>query len=861
MVFPNFPAIILLAPLLAALLIGLLARPLGAKVSRIGVAAEVAAFALSLAVLYEVTNNGPQVIHFLPARDGLLQFSLHIDRLAAVMLVHIAAITTLIHFFSLSYMRQEPGHVRYYSLLAFTTFILFAMVTSANLLLLFFCWQALSWLLPLLSTNNDHVPTQQGTFRTFIMQRAGDVAFLAGALLAYGFYGTFDLQQLFSRAAGAQYSVEIWPGGLAIHANTAITLLIFIGAMSKSAQFPFHIWLPDYLYAPTPVTALLHAGIINAGGFLLARLAPLYALSPTTLHWTFAVGMLTALLGSSMMLVQNDIKKTLGYSTIGQMGFMIMECGLGAYGLAIFHLIAHGLFKGTIFLNSGYLIHAARQEPRQPNQDQPVSSFEFSTLTWLTGFSTTLILPLVIVLAAHGILNIPLADSQGAAIFLFFGWATSAQAMLTLYRLRAVASWKVAVVMLTALFVVILTYLMAAESFTHFLYPGAGEVANHFRAGALPGIVFDLLVIAFALVIILGWILIYAASHGRTIQVPAWATTLQVRLYLLLINRLYLDTLSIWLRPHGAHLIASLDGSKMFPYLAALLAIGAGLLTIERWPELSMVQALQLLIAAFLLPLFPLHGVYGTALTRSPAAFATLLTIALPVIGAFGLADVAKDLPNEIRQFINLLAIAGVVYGSVKALAQVRIPELLAYASLAFFSVFWWHVTATGRFTVAAFVYVITVALLTAGMLRAWQLLRKRYGDLTIDRMHGLARPMPRFATMFALCVIAALSLPPITLIASHKEFAPMTAPAFPLALGVVLLSWFFASWYLFRMMQKLLFGTKHATIAYQDLRTGDIAFFVILLAILAMLSATPPVWLESEIFNNRQRSAMESRL
>ena len=136
--------------------------------------------------------------------------------------------------------------------------------------------------------------------------------------------------------------------------------------MSKSAQFPLHMWLPDSLYAPTPVHALLHAGIINAGGFLLARLAPLYALSPATLHLVFAVGMLTALLGSSMMLVQNDIKKTLGYSTIGQMGFMIMECGLGAYGLAIFHLIAHGLFKGTIFLNCGYVIHAARQEPRQP---------------------------------------------------------------------------------------------------------------------------------------------------------------------------------------------------------------------------------------------------------------------------------------------------------------------------------------------------------------------------------------------------------------------------------------------------------------------------------------------------------------
>ena len=179
-----------------------------------------------------------------------------------------------------------------------------------------------------------------------------------------------------------------------------------------------------------------------------------------------------------MMLVQNDIKKTLGYSTIGQMGFMIMECGLGAFGLAIFHLIAHGLFKSSIFLNCGYVIHAARQEPRQPRRDGANEPAEFSSLAWITGFATTLILPLIIVLAAHGILNIPLGDSQGTTIFLFFGWATSSQAILTLYRLRAVASWKVAVSMLCVLFIVVVTYLFAAESFTNFLFPAPGEVAQ-----------------------------------------------------------------------------------------------------------------------------------------------------------------------------------------------------------------------------------------------------------------------------------------------------------------------------------------------------------------------------------------------
>ncbi|MGH7873196.1 MAG: NADH-quinone oxidoreductase subunit 5 family protein, partial [Candidatus Binatia bacterium] len=523
MIFPNGPALILLAPLAAGLIIGVLGRSVGPKVVRIGVAAELMALVFSLVLLYEVTTRGPQTIDLPWWSDGILQFGMYIDRLSAVMLVHIAAISTLIHLFSIRYMQQERGYTRFHSFLAFTTFVLFGMVSSANILMLFAFWQLLSWLVPLLSFNYSHPPTVRGAFRTFIMQRFGDVAFLTAVVLAYHVYGTLDFRQLFARAAEVQTVFSVWPaGGLEMRAGTAITLLIFIGAMSKSAQFPLHMWLPDSLYAPTPVHALLHAGIINAGGFLLSRLAPLYALSPGTLHVVFTVGMLTAFLGSSMMLVQNDIKKTLGYSTIGQMGFMIMECGLGAYGLAIFHLIAHGLFKGTIFLNCGYVIHAARHEPRLPPKDTAVENGEFSNLTWLTGFITTLILPLIIVLAAHGALSLPLRDSQGTAIFLFFGWATSSQAILTLYRLRAAASWKVAVSMLFTVFLVVVTYLLAAESFSHFLFPATGEVIYHLRAAALPGLLFDLLVTAFALVIIVGWILIYAASHGRTFRTPQW---------------------------------------------------------------------------------------------------------------------------------------------------------------------------------------------------------------------------------------------------------------------------------------------------------------------------------------------------
>src|SRR5918992_3469110 len=199
--FSHYPVLILLSPLAAGLIIGLLGRAIGPRAARIGVAAEVISFALSLLVLYEVTTRGSQTIHLSPWNDGILQFGLHIDRLSSVMLVYIAAISILIHLFSIRYMQQDRGYTRFHSLLAFTTFVLFGMVASANLLMLFIFWQLLSWLVPLLSYNHSHPLTVRGAFRTFIMQRVGDVAFLAAVLLAYSSYNTLDFEELFFRAA------------------------------------------------------------------------------------------------------------------------------------------------------------------------------------------------------------------------------------------------------------------------------------------------------------------------------------------------------------------------------------------------------------------------------------------------------------------------------------------------------------------------------------------------------------------------------------------------------------------------------------------------------------------------------------
>jgi NADH-quinone oxidoreductase subunit L len=220
---------------------------------------------------------------------------------------------------------------------------------------------------------------------------------------------------------------------------------------------------------------------------------------------------------------------------------MIMECGLGAFSLAVFHLIAHGLFKATVFLNCGNVIGRARLEPHFPHAEQDPEEEPGSPLTWMTGFVTTLLIPLLILLLTHGVLDIPLLESQGTVIFLFFIWITSSQAILTLTRLRAVPSWKVSTAMLLTLLFVVFVYLFAVESFTAFLYPNPADVASYFKAAALPGRLFDMMIGAATLMTVLGWCYVYMRTHGRSFPVPSWIENIRIRLYVLFLNRLYVD--------------------------------------------------------------------------------------------------------------------------------------------------------------------------------------------------------------------------------------------------------------------------------------------------------------------------------
>ncbi len=255
----SLAILIPLLPLLAAIIVLACKPEREYTLAKLGVWPLAGAFLGAIVILVVVASSGPLHTRFYdPASVGnpALPLGFHIDRLSAVMMVLIAAVGTIIYRYSVNYMFQEAGYRRFLALVAFTTFVLLCMVSSANLVMLFIFWQLLSYLLYLLAHNLNHAATLEGAFRTFTLLRIGDAAFLGGIVLAHSLYGTIEFEELFARAAEQPVILSPLPG-VEVSGPTAVTLLIFIGAMSKSAQFPLHIWLPRSLYAPTPVHALL----------------------------------------------------------------------------------------------------------------------------------------------------------------------------------------------------------------------------------------------------------------------------------------------------------------------------------------------------------------------------------------------------------------------------------------------------------------------------------------------------------------------------------------------------------------------------------------------------------------------------
>ncbi|MBN8776059.1 proton-conducting transporter membrane subunit [Thiomonas arsenitoxydans] len=474
---------------------------------------------------------------------GVQSIGLLLDPLSLAMSVLVAGISLIVHVYSLNYMADEPGYVRFFSLLDLMTATILLMVSAGDLITLLVAWFAVGQLLYfLLGHNTQREVTGRYAFWTFITYRLGDLPLVGAALLLVKAYGAWDLPTLFARVAADPH---LQLGGVAVVPVAA--LLVALAAFARSAQFPLHIWLPYTMDGPTPVSALMHAGIVNAGGFLFNRFAPLLIHAPDVLHLAFVVGLVTALLGSALMLTQNDIKKSLGYSTMGQMGFMIMECGLGAFSLAVYHLIAHGLFKATLFLGSGNVIGDTRRDDGVPADDIYTFVVERRPLRavkvpWLLAATITVLVPAVVLGLSHWLVAADFFHKQGAIVLLFFGWVTGAQVFFSIHKLPSENPWRSLTLIFLSFLIVVVGYTLIAHAFETFLYPDPVLRDATYAAAGINLLAFDLMIIFFTLVLVGAWLVTFYAQsldlEGR--QGTLW-NAIYLNLYALFSREFYIS--------------------------------------------------------------------------------------------------------------------------------------------------------------------------------------------------------------------------------------------------------------------------------------------------------------------------------
>ncbi|WP_332065595.1 NADH-quinone oxidoreductase subunit L [Bartonella sp. CB189] len=300
---------------------------------------------------------------------GILNFNwaLHIDTLTAVMLVVVNSVSALVHIYSIGYMSHDPSRPRFFAYLSLFTFMMLVLVTSNNLIQMFLGWEGVglaSYLLIGFWFQRDSA--NKAAMKAFVVNRVGDFGFLLGIFSIFILFQSVDFSSIFKEAAENNFAQSMLFLGLQLDRQTAVTvacLLLFIGAMGKSAQFLLHTWLPDAMEGPTPVSALIHAAtMVTAGVFMVARMSPIFELSSIALTVIVVFGATTAFFAATVGLVQNDIKRVIAYSTCSQLGYMFVALGVGAYGAAIFHLFTHAFFKALLFLGAGSVIHAVSDE-------------------------------------------------------------------------------------------------------------------------------------------------------------------------------------------------------------------------------------------------------------------------------------------------------------------------------------------------------------------------------------------------------------------------------------------------------------------------------------------------------------------
>ena len=395
MTLPTICLLIVLLPLLAAAVIGLFGRQLPRAAAHwLTIGAVGSAFVLSVIVL-NATLDGYHANYNLYTwlQSGNLQFNVGflIDNLTAMMMVVVTFVSLMVHIYTVGYMAEDPSYSRFFSYISLFTFAMLMLVMSNNFMQLFFGWEAVGLVSYLLIGFWYTRPTAiYANLKAFLVNRVGDFGFLLGIGMVLFYCGSLDYATVFQAAPALATKQIILIPNLPWSLMTVTCILLFIGAMGKSAQVPLHVWLPDSMEGPTPISALIHAAtMVTAGIFMVARMSPLFELSDTALSFVMIIGAITALFMGFLGIIQNDIKRVVAYSTLSQLGYMTVALGASAYSVAIFHLMTHAFFKALLFLAAGSVIMSM-------HHDQDIRHMgnlkKYLPVTWITSLVGSLAL-------------------------------------------------------------------------------------------------------------------------------------------------------------------------------------------------------------------------------------------------------------------------------------------------------------------------------------------------------------------------------------------------------------------------------------------------------------------------------------
>ncbi|MBU1223426.1 MAG: NADH-quinone oxidoreductase subunit L [Gammaproteobacteria bacterium] len=387
--------IVPLAPLFGAIVAGLFGRLVGRSGAHVVTIAGVAVSLIASWLVFQDvragnTYNGT-VYTWMALGDLSFEVGFLIDSLTGMMMLVVTFVSLMVHIYTIGYMHDDPGYQRFFSYISLFTFSMLMLVMSNNFLQLFFGWEAVGLVSYLLIgfwyTKETAI---YANLKAFLVNRVGDFGFILGIGLVLAHFGTLDYATVFARAPSfANDTIVLWPDA-PWSLMTVIGILLFIGAMGKSAQFPLHVWLPDSMEGPTPISALIHAAtMVTAGIFMVARMSPLFELSDVALSFIMVIGAITALFMGFLGIVQNDIKRVVAYSTLSQLGYMTVALGASAYSVAVFHLMTHAFFKALLFLAAGSVIIAMHH-----NQDIRYMGGlkKYMPITWITSLVGSLAL-------------------------------------------------------------------------------------------------------------------------------------------------------------------------------------------------------------------------------------------------------------------------------------------------------------------------------------------------------------------------------------------------------------------------------------------------------------------------------------